>query len=487
MSGTTETKRARNRSNHIAWAIDGSRNLFRQTGEFRQRQLYAWAKFGYLPGPEQLEIHNATHQLRQVAGGVGAGKSYSSAMDVLPFLLFPNTRTWLIAADYERARPEFEYIRDALLALDFTTPEQVLFPRRGAAQITAINGSMLQTKSGTDVEAIAGWRPDCILCCEAAMLPSEILFKVFERASEKDAPILLSGTFEGSLGFYADLWRELQAPGNKHGGKSFSLPSWSNKTIYPGGRNDPKILKQEQRMPAELFAERFGGIPHKPSGLVFDFDFAKHTAPVEELYDPSLPVELAVDPATHAYPVLFVQRQRSGAVHILDELYMRNVIGQEVIPHVVVSRFWPIADGVMDIAGAKRAGANKPQIEVWNTVLRELGETPIRWSYVHIDLEEQWRYAISLRLNPPGREEPLLKFASHLTTEINYDGTARGILGELRTYQWGPPVLGGSERRRPRKFNEDALSGLGYFLVVHYGNVIDRKFKSRKQRRKRLF
>ena len=471
----------------MAKQIDGSRNNFRMTDEFRSRLLYTWERFKYLPEPGQLAIHNSPEQLRVVGGGVGAGKSYFSAMDAIGFMLWPGTRTWLIAADYERTRPEFEYMRDALLGMGMTTPGKVLFPRRGSAQITANNGALLQTKSATDVEAIAGWRPDCIVGCEAAMLPPEILDKVFERAAEKDAPILLGGTFEGSLGYYADLWRELQGRDNKYLGKSFSLPSWTNRTVYPDGEKDEKILKAKRRMPPELFLERFGGIPHRPHGLVFNFDFARHTAPFEELYDEELPVDIAVDPATHSYPVLFVQRQRNGAVHVLDEVYMKNVIGQEVIPHVVTRPLWPHVDtGVMDIVGSMRQGANIPQIEVWSNTLKNLGERDISWQHVKIVTEEQWRHAITLRLNPPGSEEPLLKFASGLTTSVSIDGRANGVLGELQTYRWPILVHNQAERGRPIKKNEDALSALGYYLLVHYGNVIDRDFKPRRNKRKRV-
>lgn len=464
-----------------------SRNKFRTSNEFRSRQLYMWSRFGYTPVEEQLNIHNSPEQLRVVAGGVGAGKSYSSIMDVLPIVLFPNTRLWLVAADYERTRPEFEYARDCLMALDFVNPNKVSFPRRGAAQIEALNGSLIQTKSATDVEAIAGWRPDAILGCESAMLPPEILSKLFERGSEKDAIILLSGTFEGSLGYYADLWRELQAKENKYEGKSFSLPSWTNTAIYPGGRQDPEILKQEKRMPKELFLERFGGIPHKPTGMVFDFEFKKHTASYEELYDPSLPVDIAVDPATHTYPVLFVQRWPNGNVHVLDEVYMKNTLGQEVIPHVVANPLWDkVESGVMDVAAWSRQGANIPQIEVWSNTLEEMGEHDVSWRYFRVQTEEQWRNAITLRLNPPSADAPMLKFASHLSARISIDGSANGIIGEMQTYKWGPKPYNGAERRRPIKKNEDALSALGYYLLVHYGNVINRKFKARRNKRAKL-
>src|SRR5690606_39648731 len=68
-------------------------------------------------------------------------------------------------------------------------------------------------------------------------------------------PIFFSGTFEGAYGWYADLWNRWQGP-NDDGGKSFSLPTWTNRAVYPGGREDPEIKRQESLMPPDLFQER---------------------------------------------------------------------------------------------------------------------------------------------------------------------------------------------------------------------------------------
>ncbi len=182
------------------------------------------------------------------------------------------------------------------------------------------------------------------------------------------------------------------------------------------------------------------------------------------------------DPATHTYAVLFVQ-VKDDVVHVLDEVYEHNAIGQEVIPKVIAHRYWSkVQDGVIDIAAKQRQG-NKSQIQVWADELKARGQHGVRWKMRYV-YEEQWRNAIALRLAPP-EKEPMLYFADHLNARTDSTGRANGILGEFLTYRWPQFVEGKSQVSRPIKQNEDALSALGYGLFAHFGAVLQRKAKSR--------
>ena len=127
-------------------------------------------------------------------------------------------------------------------------------------------------------------------------------------------------------------------------------------------------------------------------------------------------VDLWVDPAFHTYAALFVQRD-GPTVKILDELYRHNTIAQAVIPEITKFRWWEhsCTRGVIDIA-AKQRHANVSQLEVWQETLRKLGTHGINWE-THRVREEVWREAIAFRLDPPGRDEPLLLFSDPLNAE----------------------------------------------------------------------
>ncbi len=455
----------------------------------RQRNFrnIAWKHCGYVPSLEQKAFHDAPNRFKQVAGGVGAGKSYSAAREVDAYTVKEGGLGWIIGPDYEQCKPEFDYLIETYLAMGIVDESTVSRPGRGTAKFSTIWGFRWETKSAGDPVSIASRRPDVVLLAEAAQQPHEMFFKAMERATERNAPVIFSGTFESSLGWYADLWEKWQGS-NPEGGKSFSIPTWSNRKVYPGGRDDPKIKAIEATMPPELFQERYGGVPCKPAGIVFkEFDRKIHVKPLAELYNPNAPVELWIDPATHTYPCLFVQLWPEGAVHVLDEIYCKNEIAQQVIPKVVAHRFWNaehrIRHGVMDIAGSYRAGANKSQVEVWDDECRRLKTHGIQWQHIHIRDAMEWYRAVHLRLWQPDSGEPKLFFADHLRDDISADGNANGILGEIKTHRWPDRNERAAMPYRPVKRNEDALSALGYGCLVHFGPVVQRLKRTTTQKR----
>jgi len=438
-------------------------------------RLLVWKATGYEPSEEQEEFHNSGARFRLVAGGIQGGKSYSAAMECHRYSVTPGGLGWLVGPDYEQARPEFDYLFQSYKDMGLIDDGSVSYPSRGSCKFR-INwregGFTWLTKSSSDAISLASYAPDVVVMCEAAQQTHEAFMKCLERVARKGAPLILSGTFENSIGWYADLWERWQAV-NPEEGKSFSVPTWSNLAKFPGGRDDPNIKAIEATMPPDLFQERFGGIPCKPKGLVFpQFDRKRHLKRMDDLYDSELPVELWVDPATHTYACLFVQLH-GQEVRILDEVYEHNAIAQDVIPLVIESRFWPyVKDGVIDIAAKQRQG-NKSQLQVWEEELKRYGVHGVRWKMNYIK-EEIWRQAITLRLKPPGRD-PLLYFADHLNSKLDSTGRSYGILGELLSYKWPQFVEGRSMVGRPVKQNEDALSALGYGLVSHFGAVLEKK------------
>lgn len=444
-----------------------------ETGKFWRNLV--WEKLQYVPSEEQRMFHESDARFRCVAGGIQSGKSFSVGKELHRYHTIRGGLGWLIGPDYEQVRAEFGYLFQDCRELSLLDEGKLSFPSRGPSHFSLIpemGGFTWQTKSSADPKSLASYAPDVVVMCEAAQQPHDAFMKALERVARKGAPLILSGTFESSLGWYAEVFEEWKNHADSTY-QSFSLPTWSNLVSYPGGRTDPKILQIEATMPPDLFAERFGAVPTRPSGLVFpQFERKTHLKPAVDLYDPELPVEIWVDPATHTYAVLFVQVQGQKVV-VLDEIYEHNAIGQEMIPKVIAHKYWPqVVDGVIDIAAKQRQG-NKSQIQVWADELKARGQHGVRWRmrYVH---EEQWRNAIALRLAPPG-QEPLLYFADHLNARMDSTGRANGILGEFLTYRWPQFVEGKSQVSRPIKQNEDALSALGYGLFVHFGPVLEKK------------
>ena len=421
-----------------------------------------WGVANYKPSAAQQAFHDDDSRLKLVAGGIRGGKSYSTAMDVLPDLLIDNGLIWIVGPDYEQCKPEWEYMHNVLKTLGYIT--KASNPERGGRSFETSWGARVQTKSSDDARSLASFAPHVILMVEAGQQSYETMQKVLERALEHNAKVIMSGTFEGALSWYADIFEKWQGANPEHG-RSFSIPSWSNTAIFPGGRDDEKIKALEAAMPYELFMERCGAVPFKPSGLVFkEFDREKHVHRID--FRPGLPVELAIDPATHTYAVLAVQWEvKNGTTHVyvIDEIYEHDIIAQSIIP-LVKERPWfkHVKGGVIDIAGTQRA-ANKSQVQIWH---EETG-IPLRSHYVFI---EESISVVKLRL-----QNETVHFDYRLDSSKGYDGKANGILGEFGLYKWRDWNEGQATKQRPVDSNNDALKALGYWLYDRFGPVVERK------------
>ena len=267
---------------------------------------------GYKPSKEQEVIHfwdlqarvlGIKSRIKQVTGGIRSGKSFSAAFELLS-RCHEGTLYWLAAESFEMAREEFGYCLEYAKKLGILS--KFSFPKEGACEMTVHGGIVIRTKSLQDPVTIAAVSPDGIVICEAAQTTWQSVSACAQRIIDNKGWLYLQGTMEASATFYAEKHREWSISNNEDA-KSFSLPTWSNLAKFPGGRQDPEILRQEAMLPEDVFMERFGGVPCPLSNIVvrgFSNDVHVGNYP----YDPVLPVELAIDPGyAGAYAVEAVQ------------------------------------------------------------------------------------------------------------------------------------------------------------------------------------
>ena len=435
----------------------------------------------------QKEFHDDSSRIKLLAGGVRAGKSMVLAMEAAKHLLVEDGLCWILGPDYEQAKAEFKYLVTGIERLGYLKSKSV--PERGAQKAETTFGYRLETKSTDDLESIASFAPNLILVTEVNQQPNGILEKAYERGLQNDAPILAGGTFERSSQWFQNEWERFQGP-NDVEAHSFSLPSWSNPKEFPGGRNDRKILTLEKLLGPELFLERCAAIPSKPTGLVHRaFSHKKHVRRID--FDPLLPIEIAIDPGQHTYAVLALQWEkisgqymhdlRTGLsipleeVRVVDEVYCHGMIAQDVIPLVKAKPWFKyVKSGTIDVAGRQQA-ANKSQIQIWH----EMTGRALRSKYIFIT---EGIDVLNLRLRDyPGYGKPLVAFDYRLSNEVQANGKAKGIIGEMGLYKWPEQKEGTSEKRRPIDNNNDACKALSYWMYDRYGPVEARRTRPRQQ------
>lgn len=415
--------------------------------------------------------HNSDSRFMLILGGERGGKSLIAAYAALTCLdIGRKSEYWIVGPDYRQARPEFLYMHGWLKDAGFLLGDASMPVSEAASwSMTTVFGSSIRTRSANDIQKLASFSVDGVIMAEAAQSIHEAYLKLMGRVSETNGFLILSGTLEEGLPWYGDLYERWQGE-NVLGARSFSLPSWSNLEVYPGGRNDPKIKELEAEYPEDLFEERFGAKPRRKLGLVLpEFDMGVHVKHLS--VDTTLPVELAIDPGQHCYAVLFLQYD--GLVcHVLDRVYKRGMIVHDIIPEAMANPLWKYIDpaqaGTIDNAG-KQHHANKSQIELW----QEIGGVSLVGKYIRLD---DTISALRYRLRDTNPlHKPLVYFNDHMTNARGPDGLAMDVLAEPLSWSW--PNRGPRQNIavRPVDKNNDAMKALGYSLVHRYGANVERK------------
>ena len=267
--------------------------------------------------------------------GQRAGKSFDCALCIYVDLQWAKRRgqhnlIWtVVGPDYDQAQAEMEHLdwmlEKAGLAHTFRTPEnaswRITFPD---------NDFLIWTRTSSQVNKLAGKAYRGAVVAEGAQHPEGLFQQLRGRIAENRGWIALNGTFEYEegphFGMLADEWETNNGPG-----AAYFCPSWENLAVFPGGRNDPEILRNERDMAPEEFMERYGGRPRQSSHLVMKYadrrhhvrsrfpdpsDFERNTS-----FDRDAPVVLWIDPGrAHATAVAAVQFDMNMC-WIIDAVY----------------------------------------------------------------------------------------------------------------------------------------------------------------------
>lgn len=415
-----------------------------------------WDVAGYTPSPEQMIAHLADVRQKLVSGGERGGKSKFTAMELLIWVAATlDGLFWLVGPDYEQARAEFQHLVDALAKLNWLAKRYaVSTPKVGGWRVVTRQGNVIETKTSHEIEKLASVAPSGICMCEAAQQEYGSYLRCRGRVAEKRGPIILSGTFEGSFGWYPELWQRWQGA-NEDGGHSYSLPTWSNLAIYPGGRQDPEILALEATYPADEFLERFGAIPCPPRTLVFrEFRHLLHIRDDADYRESRGGVQLWVDPGyAAAYAVDCVQVQH-GQVHHFDEIYLQGYTGEKIIPMVQAKPWYSKVNLiVMDVA-SKAHPATQSQSELW----RDKTGRQIVMNSVGVDEGITRHHTF---LEDPSTGKP----------RLFHHPRCKHTIGEYGKYRYQQDNERRSSTEIPIDRDNHSMKALAYGLVANFGKV----------------
>jgi hypothetical protein len=424
---------------------------------------------GFDPTPEQATILADPHRNILVAGGERGGKSRVASAFGVPRTI-DSDLIWIIAADYRLAIAEFDYLLDDLTTLGMvarvSVPQNEYQPR----SLLTKTGCTIRTVTAADEKKIGMLAPDLIIAAEAANLSYSLYLRMRARLAEKRGTLFMEGTFENAEDWYVDLWQDW-LNGTEHDEQSFSLPSWSNRKVFPGGFDDPEIQSLLARLGPTRFYERHGGIPSPPATAVFpEFRTQLHTGLYP--YDPNRPVELCIDPGwAGAYAVVALQWDNAN-VYVIDEVYEQGKSARDVIRICREREWWPSVNykrgGVIDVAGKQHQGMES-HVEIW-AEHPSTGGGGIYLQSQFVPIEDGIERYRSFLVDPI-TANPRLFF--------NADTTPRSIK-EHKLYKYPEDKAGRVQRERPIDRDNHAIKALTYWLVSRYGFIKSRPKQSKK-------
>jgi hypothetical protein len=422
---------------------------------------YIFSKIDFKPTKLQSDILGCHKRFVLVAGGEQAGKSMVASKYLLSRFLETEDKGlyWLVAADYERTRAEFDY-----LVADFATLgilEEVT-KRVDPGRIILADGTRIETKSAKDPRTLAMRAPDGVLGCEASQLDLDTFYRLRARVAPKRGWMFLSGTFEGSLGWYPQLFSSWQLGSEDE--QSFSLPSYSNKYLYPDGIDDPEIVKLKAQSSDDFFMERIRGIPSPPTGIVFGEFRADIHVNEEAQWVPGEDVYLWMDPGyAGAYAVLAVQ-EINGQMCVFDEVYEQGLTTNDMIDVVTNKSWWQdVHSGTIDIAGYQHQAMSAPA-ELW------MDRTGIYLDAQKIRINEGTERLKGFLKPDPVTNVPKIVFSPNCRGILSEFGAVPSPFdGQTRAYRWKTDREGNIVGETPEDKNNHAVKAAIYGIVSRFG------------------
>jgi len=274
--------------------------------------------------------------------------------------------------------------------------------------------------------------------------------------------LFLSGTFEGSLGWYPQLFTSWQL--GKDDTRSFSLPSYSNTHLYPEGANDPEILKLKAVASDEFFMERIQGIPCPPVGLVFGEFRADLHVDDEIGYVKGEPVHVWMDPGYAGAYAVEAAQEINGQICVFDEVYERGLTTDEIITIVTNRPWWPdVASGAIDIAGYQHQAMSAPA-EMW------MDQTGLYLDARKIRINEGTERLKGFMKMDPTLSKPKIAFSPKCPGALSEFGVVPNPHdGQTRAYRWKTDRDGNTVGDQPEDKYNHAIKAVIYGLVSRYG------------------
>jgi hypothetical protein len=232
-------------------------------------------QLGYEPhSAAQWAVHNSTARFKVPCCGRRWGKSLSAGQDMTAAVVDiskPNGYYWIVGPTYKLGEKEFRVVYKNLV-------EKLRIGDKLKKQYNVNQGNMrIEMPWGTVCEVVSAEKPDSLLgegldgviMSEAAAHKADTWDRFIEPAlSDKRGWAIFPSTPKG-FNWYQGLWQLGQLE-QYNDYESWRLPTWTNTVRYPGGRDDPEILRVKERVSPAWFSQEYGAEFTSYEGQIYE-------------------------------------------------------------------------------------------------------------------------------------------------------------------------------------------------------------------------
>jgi hypothetical protein len=420
---------------------------------------------GYEPHAEQMRFHASRARFRVPVCGRRFGKSTMAARELEPELLVPKQRFWVVGPTYDLGEKEFRIIWDDLVIGRKLGQDKRLKKaynkKQGDMYIEFPWQTRVEVRSADHPENLVGEALDGVILAEAAKHRLDTWERYVRAAlSDRRGWASFPTTPEGQNWLYG-VWQLGRDP-DFPDWESWQFPTWANRVVFPGGRQDPEILMVERSTSAEWFAQEYGAEFTAFVGKIYgEFQENTHVQRVE--YNPAWPNYIAFDWGfVNPLAAIEFQITPDDQIRIWRQHYQSYVTLEDNL-RMMASRAQPPGYRIdMCFGDAADPGA---AVTV-STNLAPCVALP--------EAKENWREGVELvktflKQRQVGEAD---EYGTPLEKPgLVVDHSCRDVVREFNNYK-APPGIGGRNPKSPREtavgIDDHALDAIRYGLVHIY-------------------
>jgi hypothetical protein len=288
-------------------------------------------RIGYHPHRGQEMMHSTPSRFKVIPCGRRWGKTLFGAREAEPNAFVECRITgepqkgWIIGPHYVHAEKEFGFVYDSLRkqGIDKESIKFVKNVDSGNMHIITNWGFELIGKSAAHPETLVGDGLNFIEMVEAGLHKRKTWQYVRPALSDRRGWAIFTGVPEGKSEesmLYALFQRGQSTREMDRLYRSWTMPSWTNTVVFPGGRRDMEILDAEGDLTADEFARQYGAeFRDKVGAVMQEWEDEFHLGDFN--YEPSWPLYMAVDYGfTNPFVVLWIQVSPvTGQIRVISE------------------------------------------------------------------------------------------------------------------------------------------------------------------------